>query len=59
MPRTVNLIRPLLGRPLAIFLSLAVLTVVGFGLGLHLPAILLSALLFSCGYLFGADKAKR
>lgn len=57
MPRIENLKRPLSSRPLTIALSLIVLFVVGFGFNLHLPAILLSALLFACGYLVEPAKA--
>lgn len=49
----------LLKRPLVIALSIAVLAVFGFGLGLHLPAILLSALLFAAGYLLEPAKTGR
>ncbi len=38
-------------RPFVIALSIAVPPVVGFGLDLHLPAILFASLLFACGYL--------
>lgn len=46
----------LLKRSIIIALSLMVLAVFGFGLGLRLPAILLSALLFAASYLLEPAK---
>jgi len=59
MLRIAILKKPLLNRPLAIVLSVAVLVIVGFGLNLHLPAILLSALLFASSYLLESEKTNR
>lgn len=51
MMSVIENLRRRLTRALVIFLSITVLVVVGFGLGLRLPAVLCSALLFAAGYL--------
>ncbi len=51
MPLITKLKILLLKRSSIIALSISVLAVVGFGLKFHLPAILLSTLLFAGGYL--------
>ena len=48
--------RPLLSRVFIIALSIAVIVIVGFGLNLHLPAVLLSTFLFAGSYLLGSPK---
>ena len=58
MSRIEILKKPLMGRPLVIALSIAVIVVVGFGLNLHLLAVPLSALLFACGYLLDTGKGE-
>jgi len=51
--------KPLCNRTFFIAMSITVLLVLGFGMNHHLPAVLLSTLLFSCSYLVSPDKSER
>jgi len=53
-----SLKKPRLNRAAIIGLSVTEIGIVGFGLNLHLLAVLLSALLFACGYLLEPDKTE-